>query len=292
MTNNPVEPTDESIEDILSSIRETVEEETTREDSDLDPEALAEEMLAEQIEEDAPEEEAPAAVPEGDIDESLMSATEVDGGTSDDSSTAFEEDMHPVDENEDVDDAIAEEAAAVAAAASDDAPAADDGMDGLMSETAAEDAAGVSEDDVLDLVDEIGSEDSGTDDDFVDVEHFEETGETKPANTTDVEEAQGSYKAAEAEEDMSEVLDDIGAEEISDEAVLAAFKGATAGAGVSAAQYKHLNALPSAEGLQVGFPMEVLAEALRPLVKGWIQNNLPEIVERLVKEELEKLADK
>ncbi len=291
MTNNPVEPTDESIEDILSSIRETVEEETTREDDDLDPEALAEEMLAEQIEEDTPEEEASPAIPEGDIDESLMSATEVDGGTSDDTSAAFEEDMHPVAENEDVDDAIAEEAAA----ASGDAPA-DDAMDGLMSETAVEEAAsadsGVSEDDVLDLVDEIGSEESSADDDFVDVDHFEETGETKPANTSDVEEAQESYKAAEAEEDMSEVLDDIGAEEISDEAVLAAFKGATAGAGVAAAQYKHLNALPSAEGLQVGFPMEVLAEALRPLVKGWIQNNLPEIVERLVKEELEKLADK
>ena len=289
MTNNPVEPTDESIEDILSSIRETVEEETTKEDDDLDPEALAEQMLAEQVEEDAPEDEAPAGAPEGDIDESLMSATEVDTGTSNDAA-AFDEDMHPVDENEDVDDALAEEKAAI----STDDSAIDDSM---LGETAIDNDVSIEEDDVLDLVDEIDSDKGGIDDDFVDVEHFEETGESQPAKSSDVEEAQESYKADSAEEDMSEVLDDIGAEEISDEAVLAAFKGATAGAAGAAAvaaatDYKHLNALPSAEGLQVGFPMEVLAEALRPLVKGWIQNNLPDIVERLVKEELEKLADK
>lgn len=53
-----------------------------------------------------------------------------------------------------------------------------------------------------------------------------------------------------------------------------------------------LKAVPAASGLQVGFPVEVLAEALRPMVAGWVEENLPTIVEKLVKEELSKLADK
>jgi cell pole-organizing protein PopZ len=53
----------------------------------------------------------------------------------------------------------------------------------------------------------------------------------------------------------------------------------------------HLPTAPSADGLQVTFPVEVLATALRPLVKDWVQANLPDVVERLVKEELSKLAN-
>jgi len=53
-----------------------------------------------------------------------------------------------------------------------------------------------------------------------------------------------------------------------------------------------LNAMPSAKGLQLAFPVEVLAEALRPLVKDWVAHNLPDIVERLVREELSRLVDK
>lgn len=53
-----------------------------------------------------------------------------------------------------------------------------------------------------------------------------------------------------------------------------------------------LNAMPSAKGLQLAFPVEVLAEALRPLVKDWVSQNLPDIVERLVREELSRLVDK
>lgn len=49
---------------------------------------------------------------------------------------------------------------------------------------------------------------------------------------------------------------------------------------------------PSAKGLQVSFPAEVLAEALRPLVSDWINANLADIVERLVKEEISKLIDR
>jgi cell pole-organizing protein PopZ len=53
-----------------------------------------------------------------------------------------------------------------------------------------------------------------------------------------------------------------------------------------------LKAVPAASGLQVGFPVEVLAEALRPMIADWVEENLPSIVEKLVKEELSKLADK
>ncbi|MFT7433439.1 MAG: cell pole-organizing protein PopZ [Alphaproteobacteria bacterium] len=58
------------------------------------------------------------------------------------------------------------------------------------------------------------------------------------------------------------------------------------------AQKVFLPTTPSAKGLQVSFPAEVLAEALRPLVTGWIEDNLADIVERLVKEELSKLVEK
>lgn len=53
-----------------------------------------------------------------------------------------------------------------------------------------------------------------------------------------------------------------------------------------------LKATPAISGLQVGFPIEVLAEALRPMVADWVEENLPTIVEKLVKEELSKLADR
>jgi hypothetical protein len=53
----------------------------------------------------------------------------------------------------------------------------------------------------------------------------------------------------------------------------------------------HLSAVPSPNGLQVAFPAEVLAEALRPLVHDWVNEHLPELVESLVREELAKLAD-
>ncbi|MCP4354129.1 MAG: DUF2497 domain-containing protein [Proteobacteria bacterium] len=53
-----------------------------------------------------------------------------------------------------------------------------------------------------------------------------------------------------------------------------------------------LKAVPGISGLQVGFPIEVLAEAIRPMISDWIEDNLPVLVEKLVKEELSKLADK
>jgi cell pole-organizing protein PopZ len=41
---------------------------------------------------------------------------------------------------------------------------------------------------------------------------------------------------------------------------------------------------------QVAFPAEVLAMALRPMVQEWLAQNLPEVVERLVKAEIDKLG--
>src|SRR5690606_37766801 len=52
--------------------------------------------------------------------------------------------------------------------------------------------------------------------------------------------------------------------------------------------------LPVVEGtgdLQVAFPAEVLAAALRPMVKDWVEENLSQIVEKLVREEISKLSE-
>lgn len=55
----------------------------------------------------------------------------------------------------------------------------------------------------------------------------------------------------------------------------------------------NLKAIPSANSsLQIGFPLEVLAEALRPLVKDWVEENLQEVVERLVREEIQKMTSR
>lgn len=51
-----------------------------------------------------------------------------------------------------------------------------------------------------------------------------------------------------------------------------------------------LSAVPMAGGLQVAFPVEVLAEVLRPLVKGWLESNLSGVVEKLVADEISKLT--
>ena len=60
----------------------------------------------------------------------------------------------------------------------------------------------------------------------------------------------------------------------------------------AATEVQHLSAVPGPNGLQVSFPVEVLAEALRPLVANWVEQNLPDIAERLIREELSKLAEK
>ena len=51
-----------------------------------------------------------------------------------------------------------------------------------------------------------------------------------------------------------------------------------------------LGAVEGPEGVQVAFPAEVLAMALRPMVQDWLAKNLPGVVERLVKDEISKLT--
>jgi uncharacterized protein len=52
-----------------------------------------------------------------------------------------------------------------------------------------------------------------------------------------------------------------------------------------------LAAFDTHQGLQLGLPAEVLAAALRPMVGAWLQENLPGVVERLVKDEIAKLTN-
>ncbi|MCA3244373.1 MAG: DUF2497 domain-containing protein [Alphaproteobacteria bacterium] len=47
--------------------------------------------------------------------------------------------------------------------------------------------------------------------------------------------------------------------------------------------------LPGSDGLQLVLPTEVLAAALRPMVQGWLDANLPKVVEQLVQAEIAKL---
>jgi len=57
-----------------------------------------------------------------------------------------------------------------------------------------------------------------------------------------------------------------------------------------AAKRIQLPMIPASTGLQVGLPAEILAEALRPLIKDWVAENLPSIVEKLVADEISKLV--
>lgn len=96
---------------------------------------------------------------------------------------------------------------------------------------------------------------------------------------------------SEVEEETSETEEvDMMEEEIQDLAASVAEKVAPAVA--NNVRKVHLQTIPTASGLQLSFPSEVLAEALRPLVSDWIDQNLANVVERLVREELSKLADK
>ena len=103
-------------------------------------------------------------------------------------------------------------------------------------------------------------------------EKIEDTAEDKP----DEGEKAAAVEAKEEEPKQEEAKDDKPAEKPAEQA----------------AKQVHLKTVPGPAGLQVSFPTEVLAEALRPLVKDWLHENLPDVVDRLVKEELSKLAEK
>ncbi len=51
-----------------------------------------------------------------------------------------------------------------------------------------------------------------------------------------------------------------------------------------------LSLVDGADGPQVALPAEILAMALRPMVQDWLAENLPAVVEKLVKDEISKLS--
>jgi cell pole-organizing protein PopZ len=57
----------------------------------------------------------------------------------------------------------------------------------------------------------------------------------------------------------------------------------------AAAVGQQVSLLPGSDGLQLVLPTEVLAVALRPMVQGWLEANLPKVVEQLVQAEIAKL---
>lgn len=145
--------------------------------------------------------------------------------------------------------------------------------------------------------------------DLVDIKTFAETGETQAPQAADVQKARSAYTDADtaeaapaaaqntpsAEDLMAEMAagaadsDDTETQVVAEKAAPAATPAPQPKA--QAPKTVALNAIPAASGLQVGFPVEVLAEALRPLVKNWVEANLPEIVEKLVREELSRLVE-
>ncbi len=211
------------------------------------------------------------------------------------------------------------------------APAVDSGevdVDALMAEGAAPAAA--EEEDVLELTEVVEADEAANpvthqvEDDLVDINAFAETGAQEPAKEEDVTAARDEYSAegdmaqpaAEPMAAAEEPVVDVATEQPAEPAEVAIEKpaveetpepvaptpipapaAAPAPAAVSetpaaATEPVYLNAMPSAKGLQLAFPVEVLAEALRPLVKDWVGQNLHDIVERLVREELSRLVDK
>lgn len=323
---------DDSMEDILASIRETVEDEVGKTEapsaSSVENDLMAENTDADDVNEiedivdiddimAGMEEEAPAE-PEIVTDNADTLAAEALTTMETD-----EEAVEPVDEEKPADEALTKD---------------------------------ISNDDILDLtevVDDVAAED------LVDVDKFASNGEVAPANAESVKEARDNYEESDdidvdslmneleesgdlpdeneelpSEEDATNMMVDS-EENITEESTAAAevendesinveeapetkiepkmtepevteteaeaeTERTEATAPIKAvdhavneiAQKVFLPTTPSAKGLQVSFPSEVLAEALRPLVTGWIEENLADIVERLVKEELSKLVEK
>lgn len=169
-------------------------------------------------------------------------------------------------------------------------------------------------DDILELTDVVEEgKPRAAEADLVDINAFAKSGSLEPAKPADVDAARRRYgqpdglAAAEPGEDVGEALTgdidpsivapaaaDTVAEPAPEPMPDAAPEPAVAVKAIKpkAGGRLNLGASVSAAGLQVAFPVEVLAEALRPLVKEWVEENLPDIVERLVREELTKLADK
>ncbi len=117
--------------------------------------------------------------------------------------------------------------------------------------------------------------------------------EAEPDNQLLTEEPVVPTEQEDATEEVTEKAAEKAAEEVTEEANESSETETKPAAAPEKPQERlQLHAIPSATGLQVAFPAEVLAEALRPLVRDWVEENLPDLVERLVREELSKLANR
>jgi cell pole-organizing protein PopZ len=352
---------EDSMEDILASIRETVEEEVGKAESlETKTEADASEVSDDDIASDLLTED----ISDGDEADALavMAAAQDQEGASEAEDAS----------DSDIDDLLAE-SNEDASESSDEKPseetseaASDSDIDGLLAESnedtsdektddadsqvvteVAEVEESVVEEDVLELTDVVEQGDPADQGDLIDVNKFAQSGEISQANDSDVTASRESYGAAKSdstdddlEVDLDGIMNELEAEgeipsssDLPSEADAASFiaennvesdgsaddmmaesndgdapqtttseavpvlsedtvEKATQAAATEIAQKVFLPTIPSAKGLQVSFPSEVLAEALRPLVSDWINQNLGDIVERLVKEEISKLVEK
>ena len=320
---------EESMEDILASIRETVEEEVgktdddessssaTNSDEDIANELLSEELTGEEdqnassdddakdeaealaalsnieesSDETAPAEESPAeadtealSAPQQNEDDVLELTDVVEQGDK----TAGDDmiDVNKFAESGEIAEASKEDVAASRksyGASADDADDMDVDIDGIMSELE-------NEGEIPSAENNLPSEDDAAS--FIaqnNVDEDEAQATTQPqgedddmlASTDDAEQSEQSSAEAPAEP-----------QEQAAPATAAATEAVAKAAAEEVAKKVFLPTTPSAKGLQVSFPAEVLAEALRPLVTDWINQNLGDIVERLVKEEISKLVDK
>lgn len=91
---------------------------------------------------------------------------------------------------------------------------------------------------------------------------------------------------AEGEIEEAGVDEPVALEQAVEAAAMAELTNTVAGA----AQGYSLGMVDGPNGVQVAFPAEVLAMALRPMVQEWLTKNLPGVVEKLVKEEISKLT--
>lgn len=330
---------EDSMEDILASIRETVEEEVEKGDavsedtaSEISEDPLAADLLSEDIE-----------------DDEVEPSTEDNAAAAADMMAEISGTDETTDEAPAVEEPVVEEPAGEVTA--DDLLSEDIEDEAVQADAPTSDVDDVRADDILDLTDIVDeSTDAEPEEGLIDVEKFAQSGEISSAEAGDVKASRESY--GEAEDDIEVDLDGIMSEledegelpneedaasfiaknnneeaeddsaddllnEDSDDDLLSADAEEEAPveqtpaeeptpapvsqetvnkvsevAAEEIAKKVFLPTTPSPKGLQVSFPAEVLAEALRPLVTDWINQNLADIVERLVKEEISKLVDK
>lgn len=303
---------EESMEDILASIRETVEEEVgkadddessasaTNSDEDIANELLSEELTGEEDQsassDDDAKEEAEALAALSNIEESTDAATPAEESSSEDDvleltdvveqgdKTAGDDmiDVNKFAESGEITEASKEDVAASRksyGASADDADDMDVDIDGIMSELE-------SEGEIPSAENNLPSEDDAAS--FIAQNNVDE--DEAQATTQPQGEGVSSADAEQAEQPAAETPAEPQVQAAP--ATAAATEAVAKAAAEEVAKKVFLPTTPSAKGLQVSFPAEVLAEALRPLVTDWINQNLGDIVERLVKEEISKLVDK